>query len=103
MTKHDWSVELVRACVTCDGSGMSPRTPSSGPGQASYAQSPGPLECPTCGGRKEERKRLTLVDLAAKPNTLKTFASTRPAELRFVREEGIRLALRAALGELVGV
>jgi DnaJ-class molecular chaperone len=66
MTKqHDWGIEKVRTCATCDGTGRNPRPTSSGPGQTSYAQSAPPLECPTCGGKGEERKRITLVELAA--------------------------------------
>ena len=70
MVKHDWSIEAVRTCTTCEGTGKNPPPTPSGPGQTSYLQAPRPFECPTCGGAKEERKRFTLVDLAAELRTL---------------------------------
>jgi hypothetical protein len=63
--KHDWYIEAFRTCTTCDGTGKNPRPAPSGPGQQSYAQGPGPVECPTCGKTGLERKRYTLPELAA--------------------------------------
>ena len=57
---HDWSFEAVRVCRTCHGSGKPPPR-SLPPGAA--AVGPGPIQCPTCGGTKEERKRITLAEL----------------------------------------
>lgn len=70
MVTHDWYIEAVRTCTTCEGTGKNQRPVPSGPGQQSYAQAPGPVECPTCGGKKEERKRYTLAELAKELRSL---------------------------------
>ena len=69
MMKHEWSIEAVRACVACEGTGRRPASlPASAQDPATLA--PRSIECLTCGGAGEERKRFTLVDLAAELRTL---------------------------------
>jgi DnaJ-class molecular chaperone len=60
MVRHDWSIEAVRTCTTCEGTGKTTPLPA-GPGQT---------PCSLCKGTGEERKRLTFVDLAAELRTL---------------------------------
>ena len=70
MVTHDWYIDALRTCTTCEGTGKNPRPAPSGPGQREYLQAPPPVECPKCGGEKVERKRYTLPELAAELKSL---------------------------------
>jgi DnaJ-class molecular chaperone len=70
MVKHDWYIEAVRTCTTCEGTGKNHRPALSGPGQTEYLQGPPPVECPKCEGKTVEQKRYTLPELAAELKSL---------------------------------
>jgi hypothetical protein len=60
----DWTIELVRTCHACKGTGKS-QPPPRGPeqGQVERSSGPRPFECEICKGSRLERKSVSLEDL----------------------------------------